>query len=162
MNTIFSHFRRNHGLEHATIHLLSKSYPVRGGFSIANGFFLVGNVPTESVAAAATEALTRLQQGESRLAFHPYCGTNAVVAGMLAGLLSGLTVMFSPRSREDRFSSLFLGMALAVWGVFFGLPLGMRLQQYTVSGRPGSMVVTMITRHDLGQLVVHFVNTRQI
>ena len=161
MNTQIEHFRRNHGLEHATVHLLSRSsYPVRGGFSIEGGFFLVGDVSTEAVATAATEALARLRQGESGLAFHPYCGTNAAVAGMLAGLLAGLAVMFGSRRREDRFFSLFLGMGLATWGVFFGLPLGNQLQRYTVSGVPGDLVITMVTRHEVGRLVLHFVRTR--
>lgn len=161
MSKPFTHFRRNHGLEHASVHLLTKSYPIRGGFSIVSGFFLIGDVPTEAVASAATEALARLQQGESSLAFHPYCGTNAVVAGMLAGLMAGLSVMFSPKRKEDRFSNLLLGMALAVWGVFFGLPLGMRLQRHTVSDNPGDLMITMITRHELGRFVLHYISTWQ-
>jgi hypothetical protein len=160
MNTRISHFQRNHGLEHASVHLLSKSYPIRGGFSIESGFFLVGDVPTEAIAGASTEALARLQQGETSLAFHPYCGTNAVVAGTLAGLLAGLTVMFSQRSRGDRFSGLILGMGLATWGVFFGLPLGNRLQRYTVSGDMDGLAIEMITRHELGSLVLHYISTR--
>jgi hypothetical protein len=162
MNTRINHIRRNHGLEHATIHLLSRTYPVQGGFSIENGFFLGGDVPTEAVAAAATEALARLRQGQADLAFHPYCGTNAVVAGLLAGSLAGLAMVISQHRREGRGTGLLLGIALAVWGVFFGMPLGNQLQRYTVSSNPGDLGITLITRHELGSLVFHFVSTRQV
>ena len=46
---VVSRIRRNHGLEHATIHILSKKFPGARliGHSDARGFWLVGDLTTE-------------------------------------------------------------------------------------------------------------------
>src|SRR3990172_5576397 len=77
--------RRNHGLEHATIHLLShKIKDLRMvGRSDSNGFWLVGDVSPEDVTAAVNSALSRMRGGEHNLAVHPNCGTNLVVIATL-------------------------------------------------------------------------------
>ena len=82
--------RRNHALEHATIHILSERFPGRpmAGHSNPTGFFLIGDLPTEHVREAVAEALTRLQNGEWQLAIHEGCGTNYVVTGGLAALFA--------------------------------------------------------------------------
>jgi hypothetical protein len=89
--------RRNHALEHATIHLLS-ARPVRTllvGRSDSRGFYLMGEVPTDDVESAVLQALARLRAGEARLAVHPNCGTNLVTGAALAGtasfLVAGMT-----------------------------------------------------------------------
>jgi len=76
-----SRTRRNHSLEHATIHVLSKKFPnvTLAGMSSPSGFTLIGDVATEDVAEAAIEALRRLREGESQLALHPNCGTNFAI-----------------------------------------------------------------------------------
>ena len=40
--------RRNHGLEHATIHILSRGNYQLSGRSSDHGFIIFGNVPTDS------------------------------------------------------------------------------------------------------------------
>ncbi len=79
--------RRNHAIEHATIHILSRRAPgVRlAGRSDGRGLFLYGDLPTEDVRAAVENALARIP-GEPELAVHPMCGTNMVVGGLVAGL----------------------------------------------------------------------------
>ena len=81
--------RRNHALEHATLHVLAQEYPNRmlGGHSNPTGFFILGDVPMEAVADAATEALRRLRLGESQLAIHPGCGTNMATSILLGATL---------------------------------------------------------------------------
>ena len=85
--------RRNHGLEHATITLLSQRQ--RGlsmvGRSTPNGFYLYGDVSTEALAEAAAAALARMRAGEHHLAVHPNCGTNFVTAGLAAAGSLGIT-----------------------------------------------------------------------
>ena len=71
--------RRNHGLEHATIHVLSeghKRFSAQGN-SDHRGFHLniYGDVTGEEVAAAVAEAHRRPRAGERHLAVHPNCGT---------------------------------------------------------------------------------------
>jgi hypothetical protein len=82
-----SSIRRNHGLEHATLHILSQRYPglSMAGHSNSTGFWLFGDVPTEAVKSAVDEALQRMRSGEHNLAVHANCGTNFVTAGTVAG-----------------------------------------------------------------------------
>ena len=85
---VVSRVRRNHGLEHATLHVLSRRHPGQplSGHSDTGGFWLVGNLPTEEVYSAAQEALVRLNAGERSLAVHQNCGTNYVISGSMAAL----------------------------------------------------------------------------
>ncbi|GAB4488167.1 MAG: hypothetical protein OHK0031_12110 [Anaerolineales bacterium] len=121
--------RRNHALEHATIHILTQQFPRTplGGHSNPTGFFIVGNVPAAAVREAAA-ALLRLQNGESGLAIHPGCGTNFIVTGALSGLLAilGMIGTKNTRQRLERFPLLILLTAI---GAIFGQPLGLFLQK---------------------------------
>src|SRR5512140_1336514 len=82
--------RRNHALEHATIHILSERFLGQHmlGHSNPTGFLLVGELPTEDVREAASEALSRLQNGEHYLAIHEGCGTNYIVTAGLAAIFA--------------------------------------------------------------------------
>ncbi|RMF03269.1 MAG: hypothetical protein D6768_06315, partial [Chloroflexi bacterium] len=92
--TIITKIRRNHGLEHATIHMLSRRHKKLSivGHSNWSGFTLYGDVDTSEVERAAHEALHRLQQGQSELAVHPRCGTVLATTGLLTGLAAFLTI----------------------------------------------------------------------
>ena len=81
--------RRNHALEHATIVVMMEREPGRrlNGFSTDEGFFVQGVRSTQEVDSAAREALSRLQNGEKRLAVHRNCGTTIVAANLLAAIL---------------------------------------------------------------------------
>ena len=90
--------RRNHGLEHATIHVLSeghKRFSAQGN-SDHRGFHLniYGDVTGEEVAAAVAEAHRRLRAGERHLAVHPNCGTVLVTTAMLATLAAQAVFTF--------------------------------------------------------------------
>ena len=66
--------RRNHALEHATLHVLARTHQISmAGHSNPTGFFLLGDLQLEDIATAANEALTRLRAGESGLAVHEGC-----------------------------------------------------------------------------------------
>jgi hypothetical protein len=138
--------RRNHALEHATIHILSGRFPglAMVGHSNPTGFFLIGNVSTADVRTAATEALTRLQNGESRLAIHEGCGTNYAVTGALAGVFAflGLSGTRNSRERLERFPLLILLSTLAL---IIGQPLGLIVQKrVTTQPEPGSLAIAQI------------------
>ncbi len=85
---IIRRVRRNHGLEHATIHMLSRKVKnlSMAGRSTLTGFYLYGNVSTREVEDAVSEALQRMRDGEHGLAIHPNCGTGLVTAGILTSL----------------------------------------------------------------------------
>ena len=95
LQTIISRVRRNHGLEHATIHVLSENHT---GFSAQGnsdhrGFSLnvYGDLSEEQVEAAVYEAQRRLRAGQHGLALHPNCGTVLVTTATMA-TLAGQTV----------------------------------------------------------------------
>ena len=62
--------RRNHAVEHATLHILADKYKHQNmaGHSNPAGFFLFGNFDIRDIQSAITEAMNRLRAGESGLA----------------------------------------------------------------------------------------------
>lgn len=114
--TPFSRIRQHHALEHATITLLSRRLPgvqlvARSDFQ---GFIVVGNVDTATLAATTDEALARLHAGEERLAVHPNCGTNLVTAGVLSGVAAFVATSGRSRSLADRLPSAVLAATFAL------------------------------------------------
>lgn len=153
--------RRNHALEHATLHVLSAKYPNRmlGGHSNPTGFFIVGDVPLEAVAQAATEATRRLRAGESNLAIHPGCGTNLATSALVGATL-GWLVMRGARSNLGRLMRLPIALMLAVMGVLLSRPLGPVLQQkITTDADIGGLHVTDVRLSMQGRLTAHRVIT---
>lgn len=137
--------RRNHGLEHATIHLLNRQRYRLSGRSSEVGFVIMGDVPTDKVEKAAHEALLRMRNGEHGLAIHPNCGTNLVTTGLLTTLIGGIGFMGAkPRAVWNRFP---LVMSLMMVGVLFSQPLGMALQKhFTTEGDPGDLEIVGVNR----------------
>jgi hypothetical protein len=135
--------RRNHALEHATIHILSERLPGRpmAGHSNPTGFFLIGDLPTEHVCAAVSEGLTRLQNGEKHLAIHPGCGTNYIVTGGLAALFAFLG-MTGTRNNRERLERVPLLVLLSTLAFMIGQPLGPALQKrVTTEADPGGLTI---------------------
>lgn len=160
---ILSRLRRNHGLEHATLHMLARQNPRRplGGVSDPGGFWLVGDLTTDEVMRAVQEALQRLQAGEETLAVHPNCGTNFAAAGLLAALASLLAMSGSGRRLRDKLERLPLAVTLATLALVLARPLGLLFQaRVTTSGRPQGLEVASVVRADVGPLRLHRVLTR--
>lgn len=162
-----SRVRRNHGLEHATLNILSQRFPhLRlAGHSDFKGFWIVGDVPIEAVQDAVEEALSRMRAGETKLAVHPNCGTNYVTAGMLAGIAGAIAMIGVGRRWRDKLERLPLAMSLSTLALIVGMPLGSLLQaRVTTSGDPGDMqVVEIMTKMQGtagGRLKAHRVITR--
>jgi len=158
---ILSRLRRNHGLEHATITLLSQRFPNRrmAGYSYPGGFFLLGDIPTEQVREVVAQALSRMNNGERNLAVHPNCGTNYAVSGLVAGGLAWLGLA-GAKSKRDRVERLPLAITLATLGLILSAPLGPRIQErITTSGDPQSLSIANIYPIRLGPLQLHRVVT---
>lgn len=158
-----SRVRRNHGLEHATLHILAARYPrlPLAGHSDTRGFWILGNVPTEEVREAVTQALARMQNGEESLAVHPNCGTNFVASGAVAGLAAWLGMAGSGRGWRNRLERLPLVITLATLALIFGQPLGYLLQaRVTTSGRPDGLQVVAVDASQQGSLRAHRVITQ--
>ena len=134
--------RRNHALEHATIHMLARKYDDinLAGHSNPTGFFLFGDMSTEDIRSAVEEALRRLRAGERELAIHPGCGTNLATSMVLPMTLA--SVPFQGTRSNRRLLMLPVAVTFAVFGYVLSKPLGPWLQR------------NVTTEADLGNLQV--------
>jgi len=159
---IISRIRRNHGLEHATIHLLSEAKSGRplAGHSDKGGFWLLGEVGTEELTETVQQALARLQAGEGDLAVHPNCGTNFATAGVFAGLGAFMAFTGMGSKFRDRMERLPLAMLFATVALILTQPLGPRLQrEVTTCGDPGDLRILRVTRTKINGRTAHRVET---
>jgi hypothetical protein len=122
--------RRNHALEHATLHILARKYKTSmAGHSNPTGFFLLGDISTDDVIACANEAHTRLNAGESGLAVHEGCGTNLVASAVLPATFAWVPLR-QARSTFWRLGLIPFALMLALFGYALSRPLGPWLQRY--------------------------------
>ena len=157
-----SRIRRNHGLEHATLQILARRIPgVRiAGYSDPGGFWVVGDVNSEELWSAASEALTRMQGGEHNLAVHPHCGTNYAVAGALAGTAAWLAMLGVEKDWSKRIERWPIVISLVTVVSILALPLGPMLQaRVTTDGRPRGMRLIAVERRQSGAVSLHRVRT---
>jgi hypothetical protein len=156
--------RSNHALEHATLHVLQeKGITGRlGGISDAGGFWIYGEVSTETLLLAAQEGLKRLANGESALAVHPNCGTNLAVGALAAGGLAWMGMWGTKGKTARRLARLPIAVLMGIIGYQMAKPLGPMIQeQITTNADVSGMEVAQVLRHDVTSgVVVHRVNTR--
>lgn len=164
-SSLITRIQRNHGLEHATIHILSRR---NGNLSLVgrsdwNGFTLYGPVDTSEVKHAAQEALRRLRQGEAELAVHPRCGTVVATTGLMTGLAAfiALSLDRSPGGRF-RWASIPGAVLAATLAAVVAQPLGLLLQErFTTTGQPGNLEIKNVSVNSTGNLITHRVETVQ-
>lgn len=153
--------RQNHAVEHATITLLmarNRALPLVGGRSNHRGYFVFGPVETDKLAAAAAEALARLQRGEAELAIHPNCGTNLVTTGAMAGLATFVATAIVRRRQAGLLDRIAAAILAATVAVVASRPVGLRLQKdVTTLADVADLRIAAVTRSQLGRMVVHFV-----
>ena len=155
--------RKNHGLEHATIHVLGEHtrQGAMAGRSDRHGFTIYGDVSTDVLTKACGRALHRLQAGESGLAIHPYCGTNFVSAGVVASVVAMLALLGAGRSWRARLARLPLLISLMTVALILSQPLGLAIQRdVTTSGNPGALEIISIKRRRFGKFSLHRIETR--
>ena len=153
--------RRNHALEHATLHLLSRTHPqaLLIGRSDRKGFYLYGEVPIEAVGQAVFGAAQRLRAGESRLAIHPNCGTNLITAATLTTLATVLAIG-SARNPRQRFDRLPLAVLASLAALLLARPAGQMAQRHlTTQAQLGGLQVLSIERLAKPGPVIHRVRT---
>lgn len=157
-----SRVRRNHALEHATMHVLSerRGNQVLVGRSSIWGFRVYGRVPMEDVAAAAQEGLRRLTAGRREMAVHPNCGSNIALAGSLAAVGAFLALGGGREKKGWRLMRLPAAMMAATLGVLLAQPLG-PVFQATVTTQPdvGKLRITGVSREVRAGVVIHSVRT---
>lgn len=157
---VIERIRRNHALEHATLHMLAERIKnLRGGgYAAPTGYYVYGNFDIEQIAWAANEAIRRMNEGQVRLAVHPGCGTNLATTGVLTGLLSFVAGNLFRKARwQDRLTFSLLG---AMIGGFLAYPLGPWMQaNVTTSADMHGMRVNAIKRTEFMGMPAHFVET---
>jgi hypothetical protein len=150
--------RRNHALEHATIHILSRMRPQTNmaGRSNSRGFVIYGDLSTDTIRDAVVEAIQRMRAGETHLAIHPNCGTNIVTTAVLA---AGATLLASAGSRRNPADRIPAGLFGALLGVFAAQFVGNNLQEkVTTCADLGPVEVLGIQRREMGRRVLHWVS----
>lgn len=147
--------RRNHALEHATLHVLARDLPNLSlvGRSDWRGFLLYGEVPTDALRRAAQEAYQRLQAGQKALAVHPRCGTNLAVAVVLSGAALALSALGSRRQPKRRWPLTLMALAGALT---LARPLGPLVQRrMTTEPDMDGVALGPITQTGQGRWTVH-------
>ncbi|MDX1663530.1 MAG: DUF6391 domain-containing protein [Candidatus Promineifilaceae bacterium] len=158
IRTLVSRTRRNHGLEHATIHVLSENHKKFSaqGHSDFRGFHLniYGDINEDDVRAAVEEAHRRMKEGEHQLAVHPNCGTVLLTTATLGALASqsafGLEQRRQRRPNMDVsvfFNGLPSAILAGVLSLIISKPVGMAIQEkFTTEGDLGDMTVTRVRK----------------
>ena len=138
--------RRNHALEHATLHMLARTHKISmAGHSNPTGFFIFGELLTEDIRVALNEAYTRLRSGEKGLAIHPGCGTNLVATAFLPATMAWMP-MQGVRSNRWRLLLIPLALVFGVLGFFLSEPLGTWLQRnITTEANLGNLRIIDVT-----------------
>jgi len=163
LRNLISRMRRNHGLEHATINLLSSKYPRRpfAGHSDWRGLWILGEITTVELREVVEEALHALRAGRRDLAIHANCGTNLVASGTLAGLAGAIGMMGVGEKPRDKMERIPRVAALATLALIVSRPLGPLLQKHlTTSGDPQGLEVSSISRHIQGKVTAHRITTQ--
>jgi hypothetical protein len=127
------------------------------GRSNRNGFFVTGDLRAEDIEAAAHEAVSRLQHGESELAIHPFCGTNLAVTGTMAGMAAAIA------TRLNRRGGTYAGAILAaLLAVMVSQPVGLWAQKYiTTESNLGGLSIAGVGEKRFFGRKLHFVRTTQ-
>jgi hypothetical protein len=157
--------RNNHALEHATLHVLQeKGNTARlGGISDMGGFWIYGDVGTETLLLAAREARERLMAGESHLAVHPNCGTNLAVGALAAGGLAWVGMWGTKGKFGRRLMRMPLAVLLGLVGYQVAKPLGPKVQeQITTNADVSKMEIVEVVRQDMMGNPVHRVTTQAV
>ena len=155
--------RRNHGLEHATLNLLAVDLPRQpfSGHSDSKGFWIIGEIGTEQLLDTVNRALARMRAGERGLAVHPYCGTNFVTTGLIAGTLAWLAGLIGANNFKKKLERWPLIIMVVTAAAIFSRPLGPMVQaRISTSGTPGALMVRQIVQYQRNGVTFHRITTR--
>lgn len=160
---LLSRVRRNHALEHATLHVLARRKPHTSlaGQSDFFGFWILGDVSLEEVQESVAEAYQRLRSGERELAIHPFCGTNLAAAAFLSGFATLLAFTGSGKRLRDKLERLPLAISLSGLSLLLARPLGSWLQgNLTTSDEVQGLEVTAIRSLRRGWMRAYRISTQ--
>jgi hypothetical protein len=158
--------RRNHALEHASIHVLSSQYRNKSiiGRSDSQGFYLYTELPFEAIEEGIYQAERRLRSGEKHLAIHPNCGTNLLAGGIMS---AGAAFLSLQGSKDEKFHERIQRLPFAILGAMAGIllaqPIGTRIQRYlTTESDLGSLSVSSIRATGSGKSKLYRIITQDV
>lgn len=124
---VVAHTRRNHALEHATVHILSRGHTNLKvvGRTTPSGFYLYGDLDTAEVERAARQAVVELAT-DPDLAVHARCGTNLAVTALAAGFAAFVA---TASTRRPRLSLLPQALLASLSATLLAQPLGALVQR---------------------------------
>lgn len=152
----FERFRRNHAIEHATMHQLARlPRPLRlVARSDWDGFTMYGHLDTETLVRASQQGLQALRTGQPNLAVHPRCGTNMAVHMLLASAAYSVVSSVKERRHRGLLPMLTLSMIGAVAAL--GQPLSRAAQAHLfTSVKVEGACITGVRRHDRKGMPIH-------
>ncbi len=156
-----AHIRKNHAMEHATIHLLTESRPgvSFAGYSFIKGYWILGNAELQDIQKAAEMALARLNNGEKKLAIHPNCGTNLAMIGLCTAAAAMITTM-DTKDDDSVFSRFSAFTTAGLIGAMAGKPLGPKVQKrFTTDANVNDLSIVSINCSSFRGTPAFFVET---
>ena len=158
---VISHIRKNHAMEHATIHLLNRALPnvTFSGLSLDRGYWILGKAELQDVQKAAEMAYARLKNGEHSLAIHPNCGTNIAMIGLCSAAAAMLTTRGLDKD-DDNLSRFTAYTSAGLLGALAGKPLGPKIQKnVTTDANVEDLSIVSINCSSLHGTPLFFVET---
>ncbi len=136
LQSIIRRTRQHHAIEHATLTILAERFPGRRmvGYSDPVGFTLLADISEEAARRGVTDAMLRLQAGETNLAIHPNCGTNLLTTGVMVTLAA---MIGGAGQRKGSLSHFTRALIFVLPMLVIGPSLGLRFQRYTTLAEIG-------------------------
>ena len=148
--------RRNHAIEHATMHMLSRAGVATrlAARSDWRGLTFYGDIDAETLRRAITGGFVALETGHRGLAVHPRCGSMVSIPLML-GLLSAWLAQSGLRRGASLARGLFTLAGIAS-AALLARPLGEWVQAHVLtSGKVGDARLISIRPSRRGPLTLH-------
>ncbi len=131
--SILQRVRRNHAIEHATMHLLGRTLraPKLAARSDWRGITFYGDVDTRVLESALDGGMLALNSGHRALAVHPRCGS-MISASMLLAMLAGWLVQSDVKRKPTPTRGL-LSIAGVTGAMLLAQPLGYAMQKHVLT-----------------------------
>ncbi len=148
--------RRNHAIEHATMHMLSRAGVAArlAARSDWRGLTFYGDIDSAALSRAASRGFLALETGHSELAVHPRCGSMVSVSFLL-GLLAVWLAQSGLRRGSSPLRSL-LTVAGIASATLLARPLGESAQAHVLtSADMGNARLVSVRPSRRGPLTIH-------
>lgn len=158
INTLLANVRRNHGIEHATVGILTqrKIKPPIFALATPSGFMIYSKLNKNEILSATNESIKLMLAGDSELAISQYCGTNIVAGGIIAVIS---TIIFAKILGKKSKGILNIANGFFI-STLLSKPIGRLVQKYiTTDQHINGIKVKNIRSLNLGNFYIHHIST---